>query len=233
LLENIRDAKFSRSSSNDVTIPTVGIENSGFEAMTRSTSQTYLSFKSNSGNVILKLLLFVLFPQSLHAQTAGAIDNRNKDYKAPVWIDNHTVARQIVRIGKSGRDIKLGNHIHFNANCEILAMPAVYISKAAKHGFVCTRIENSPMISLNFGKHPYDCAHHIAPHIRVYYRSFPDFVGTDSFQYYVDYEGGRRLIEDVDLTIEQELQALRSQSQTPNESVQPIGPVPACPDLQS
>jgi hypothetical protein len=180
------------------------------------------------------LFLSSLFAGQAPAQTSKLSDGANKEYNVPVWIDDHTKLGHFVRSGLAGTDIKLGNHLQYGKNCEIRPLPLVSISLPPKHGVVCTRIETSPMIGLAFSSDPYRCSTHTAPHLRVYYRSFADYAGSDSFRYDVDYTNGNRLINDVDVTIERGPFA-PSATQTPasEDGASTSGPVPACPDLLS
>lgn len=132
--------------------------------------------------------------------------------------------------GAANQIIPLREHAGWNAACEPIAAPALFLDEAPRHGRVCARVDTITIRALNAGTEDQCIGRHVRG-VRLEYRAFAGFSGGDDLRYAVQYPSARRAVA-VKVTVRREGGEAASQpvaldAPPPQEA----GPVPPCADL--
>jgi hypothetical protein len=132
--------------------------------------------------------------------------------------------------GAANRVIALREHAGWNAACEAIASPALFLDEPPRHGQVCARDDTITIRALNAGTAD-QCIGHRVQGVRLEYRPYAGYAGGDGLRYAVQYPSARRAIA-VNVTVRGEGAQVTSQPialDAPPQ--QAAGPVPLCADL--
>jgi hypothetical protein len=143
-------------------------------------------------------------------------------------------AEQFAAAGQADRAILVREHAGWNADCDAIAHPALYLDEPPRHGRVCARTGDITIRSLYVGTES-QCIGRQVHGVRLVYRPDAGFVGDDGMRYAVQYPSVRRAVS-VTVTVSAGAaaapDAVRSAISAPTpQTRQTSGPVPACAEL--
>lgn len=129
------------------------------------------------------------------------------------------------------RTITLREHAGWNADCEAIAAPALFLDEPPRHGQVCARADTVVIRQLNAGTEQ-QCIGRRVRGVRLEYRPYAGFSGGDELRYAVQYPSARRVLA-VSVTVAEGPDAVTSQpaAALPPPPRQAAGPVPLCAAL--
>ena len=97
--------------------------------------------------------------------------------------------------GQPNKDIQVGIYINVRPDCTSGPLPSIQLIKPPEHGKVVVRKAN--ISATNYKQ----CLALEVPAFVAYYRSSPDFFGTDVLRLEVKYPGGRTELQQITVTI--------------------------------
>jgi hypothetical protein len=133
--------------------------------------------------------------------------------------------------GPADHQILIREHAGWDHNCEAVTHPSVHLDEPPLHGNVCAEIENIKIRSIYYGTQS-QCMGRQVRGVRLIYRPYPGYAGTDGIRYSVQYPSDRRSVS-VTVTVTAEQQAARrampSSVAAPAPDAQQLpGQVPGC-----
>lgn len=129
------------------------------------------------------------------------------------------------------RTITLREHAGWNADCEAIAAPALFLDEPPRHGQVCARVDTVVIRQLYAGTEQ-QCIGRRVRGVRLEYRPYAGFSGGDDLRYAVQYPSVRRVLA-VSVTVADAPDTVTSQpaAALPSPPRQAAGPVPLCAEL--
>jgi hypothetical protein len=95
----------------------------------------------------------------------------------------------------SGRDVRFAVYADIGPDCTSGPLPAIKLVAAPAHGVVT--VKRGTLKATNFKQ----CLAADVPVLVGFYRSAPDFTGTDEFELEVTYPAGRKEIQHIRVTV--------------------------------
>ena len=125
------------------------------------------------------------------------------------------------------------NTLGWDHNCEAVAHPSVHLDEPPAHGNVCAEIEDIKIRSMYYGTQS-QCIGRQVRGVRLIYRPYPGYAGTDGIRYSVQYPSDRRSVS-VTVTViartaggYDAADVVRCRSSTAPDAQHVPGPVPGC-----
>ncbi len=152
--------------------------------------------------------------------------------QSAAWAADAPHEEQFAAAGSANHAIVIREHAGWNANCDAIAHPALYLDEPPRHGSVCARVEDIKISSIYVGTES-QCIGRRVRGVRLVYRPDAGFIGGDGLRYAVQYPFRRRSVA-VNVTVADEVPVApvpSSMAAPPALARQASGPMPTCTEL--